>query len=210
MGVTQLAKESGRREKKEKKRAHTQTDEKRKRKRKSGGAHPINICLLLRKAQMSQTLLLHFLQQIVSEEGLDGRVLERLVVRVLFLQSLDVFIGQEAGGEVLGAWFCSGFLGAAFRFGGRRRGIMAGGGGGGGGGIMCDLLPLWLRGTGSGAAFSIRHDEISEVGKKKVVKYERGAVDRLHGRGSERARKLKKYNGNMRGYVVGGEVEEPF
>ena len=102
---------------------------------------------------MVQTLVLDFLQQIVLEEGLDPRVLERLVVRVLIPQSPHVFIGQEAGREVLGAKIRSGFLGSRVRFGCRRCGI------------MCDLLPLVLGRAGSGTAFSIHYERSEELGR---------------------------------------------
>lgn len=49
----------------------------------SGCTYPINISLLLRKAEVGQTLVLDFPQKIVLEEGLDPRVLVRLAVRVL-------------------------------------------------------------------------------------------------------------------------------
>ena len=116
-------------------------------------AYPINICLLLSKAEMSQTLVLDFLQQLILKQRFDSRVLVRLVVRVLLPQSLHIFVGQETGSEVLGAQVCSGPLGA-IRFGGRRRMVSG------------DLLPLGLRRAGSGTAFSI-HDEISEVWYEK-------------------------------------------
>lgn len=113
-------------------------------------AYPIYICLLLRKAEVGQTLVLHLPQQIVLEERLDRCVLVWLVPRVFLPQSLHICIRQEACSEVLGTKLCSApcLLGAV-------RGV---------GGIMCNLLPLVLRRTGSGAALSI-HDEISGSGE---------------------------------------------
>lgn len=103
---------------------------------------------------MRQTLVLDVLQEIISEERFDSRVLERLVVRVLNFQFFHTLVGQEAGSEVRGAGLCFHRLLGAIRFGGWRGMV---------GGIVRDLLPLVLRRrVRSRSAFSI-HEGISEA-----------------------------------------------
>lgn len=65
--------------------------------------YPIDIRLLLRKAEMGHALVLDFPQQTVLEEGLDPCVLERLVGHVLVPQPRHVLLVQQARREVLGA-----------------------------------------------------------------------------------------------------------
>lgn len=73
------------------------------RKSHNGCTYPIDIRLLLRKAEMRQTLVLDFLQQVVSKKCLDLRVLERFVGGIFLSQSRHVLFVQQAGREVLGA-----------------------------------------------------------------------------------------------------------
>ena len=79
----------------------------------NGCTHPINIRLLLRKAEVGHALVLDFPQQIVLEKRLDSRVLERLALRVFLPQPLHILLVQQAGRKVLNAEFCSGRLGVS-------------------------------------------------------------------------------------------------
>jgi len=134
--------------------------------------YPINISLLLCKAEMGQTLVLDFPQEIVLEERLDPCVLVRLAVRILLPQPLNVLPVQQTGREVLGAGPHSGLLGA-MRVGGERWGV---------GGIVCDLLSLVLRRTGSGTAFSIHNEICPET--EEVVGWVTKESDGSRSRGS--------------------------
>ena len=91
----------------------------RRRRDRDGRTHPVNVSLLLGEAEVGQTLVLDFPQEIVLEERLDPCILVRLAVRILLPQSLDVLPVQQTGREVPGAGLRSGLVGAV-RVGGER------------------------------------------------------------------------------------------
>ena len=128
----------------------------RRRRDRDGRTHPVNVSLLLGEAEVGQTLVLDFPQEIVLEERLDPRVLVRFAVRILPPQPLQVVLVQQARREVFGAKPCFGLVSAAC--------VCVCGGGRGAGGFVRDFLPLVLRRMGSRSAFPLH------PGMKKSVR----------------------------------------